>query len=45
MSIGESTMIVDLGELPANFKVKNYVKQTSVLQNSDAFITLLLILG
>ncbi|OCT13447.1 glycosyl transferase family 1 [Paenibacillus pectinilyticus] len=39
MSIGNRVQITDLGEIPANFIVKNYVPQTEVLQNSKLFIT------
>jgi len=39
MSIGERTQISDLGEIPKNFIVKNYVPQTEVLQYTKLFIT------
>jgi len=39
MSIGSRVQISDLGEIPANFLVKNYVPQTDVLQCAKLFIT------
>ncbi|PEM70177.1 glycosyl transferase family 1 [Bacillus pseudomycoides] len=39
MSIGEKTQISDLGEIPKNFIVKNYVPQTEVLKYTKLFIT------
>ena len=39
MSIGEKTPITDLGEIPDNFIVKNYVSQTEVLKYTKLFIT------
>ena len=39
MSIGEKAQISDLGEIPKNFIVKNYVPQTEVLQHTKLFIT------
>ncbi|PED08221.1 macrolide family glycosyltransferase [Bacillus pseudomycoides] len=39
MSIGEKTQISDLGEIPKNFIVKNYVPQTEILKYTKLFIT------
>jgi MGT family glycosyltransferase len=39
MSIGEKVQLADLGEIPQNFIVKNYVPQTEVLKHTKAFIT------
>lgn len=39
MAIGNRVQISDLGEIPANFIVKNYVPQTDVLQYTKLFIT------
>ncbi|OMD38166.1 macrolide family glycosyltransferase [Paenibacillus odorifer] len=39
MSIGSKVQIYDLGEIPQNFIVKNYVPQMNVLQTSSLFIT------
>lgn len=39
MSIGKQNQISDLGEIPKNFIVKNYVPQTEVLKYSKLFIT------
>ena len=39
MSIGKRTDIKDLGEIPSNFKVYNYVPQLEVLKHVDLFIT------
>ncbi|WP_026565383.1 macrolide family glycosyltransferase [Bacillus sp. UNC41MFS5] len=39
MSIGKQTPINDIGEVPQNFIVKNYVPQTEVLKHSKLFIT------
>ncbi|MDQ0198265.1 MGT family glycosyltransferase [Neobacillus ginsengisoli] len=38
MSIGEKAQISDLGEIPKNFIVKNYVPQTEVLKYTKLFI-------
>lgn len=39
MSVGEKTEISDLGEIPANFEVKDRVDQIKVLKKSDVFLT------
>ncbi|MFS0824678.1 macrolide family glycosyltransferase [Bacillus sp. 1P02SD] len=39
MSIGEKTQISDLGKIPKNFIVKNYVPQMEVLKYTKLFIT------
>ncbi|MFM9277621.1 macrolide family glycosyltransferase [Paenibacillus jiagnxiensis] len=39
MSIGNKAQVSDLGEIPENFIVKNYVPQTEVLQYAKLFIT------
>lgn len=39
MSIGNKTRISDLGEIPKNFIVKNYVPQTKLLTYTMLFIT------
>ncbi|MEH7118127.1 macrolide family glycosyltransferase [Neobacillus vireti] len=39
MSIGKVVQISDLGEIPKNFFVKNYVPQQEVLKDSKLFIT------
>ncbi|MFS0841071.1 macrolide family glycosyltransferase [Paenibacillus sp. 1P03SA] len=39
MSVGNNTPISDLGEIPGNFIVKNYVPQTELLQHTKLFIT------
>ncbi|MGH1256196.1 MULTISPECIES: macrolide family glycosyltransferase [Bacillus] len=39
MSIGNKTKISDLGEIPKNFIVKNYVPQTKLLAYTKLFIT------
>jgi MGT family glycosyltransferase len=39
MSIGNKVQISDLGDIPKNFFVKNYVPQTDVLQYTKLFIT------
>ncbi|GAA0134503.1 glycosyltransferase [Paenibacillus sp. YSY-4.3] len=39
MSIGSKTPISDLGKIPNNFIVKNYVPQTDILQHAKLFIT------
>ncbi|MFF2157265.1 macrolide family glycosyltransferase [Paenibacillus chitinolyticus] len=39
MSVGNNTLISDLGEIPDNFIVKNYVPQMEVLQHTKLFIT------
>ncbi|WP_066391106.1 macrolide family glycosyltransferase [Neobacillus mesonae] len=39
MSIGEKTRASDLGDIPENFIVKNYVPQTQLLKYTKLFIT------
>lgn len=39
MSIGNKTKISDLGNIPKNFIVKNYVPQTKLLAYAKLFIT------
>ncbi len=39
MSVGNKTPIADLGEIPDNFIVQNYVPQTEVLKHISLFIT------
>ncbi|MGL4990677.1 MAG: macrolide family glycosyltransferase [Sarcina sp.] len=39
MSIGKANRIEDLGEIPSNFEVYNYVPQLKVLSQIDLFIT------
>ena len=39
MSVGKRTDIKDLGQIPSNFKVYNYVPQLEVLKHVDLFIT------
>ncbi|OBZ10723.1 glycosyl transferase family 1 [Bacillus sp. FJAT-27264] len=39
MSIGSRVQISDLGQIPSNFIVKNYVPQTDVLRYTKLFIT------
>lgn len=39
LSVGQNTDISALGDIPANFIVKNYVPQLDILQRADAFIT------
>ncbi|MTI58914.1 MAG: glycosyl transferase family 1 [Firmicutes bacterium] len=39
MSVGKNTEIKELGEIPDNFIVKNYVPQIEVLQRADLFIS------
>lgn len=39
MSIGNRVQLPDLGEIPKNFVVQNYVPQTDVLQHTKLFIT------
>ncbi|MBE5106707.1 glycosyl transferase family 1 [Bacillus thuringiensis] len=39
MSIGSKTKISDLGDIPKNFIVKNYVPQTEILAYTKLFIT------
>jgi MGT family glycosyltransferase len=39
MSIGEKVKLADLGEIPQNFIVKNYVPQIEVLKHTKLFIT------
>jgi MGT family glycosyltransferase len=39
LSIGEKTQLSDLGEIPKNFIVKNYLPQTEVLKYTKLFIT------
>ena len=39
MSIGEKVQLSELGEIPKNFIVKNYIPQTEVLKYTKLFIT------
>ncbi|KAB2336284.1 glycosyl transferase family 1 [Cytobacillus depressus] len=39
LSIGNKTKLSDLGEIPENFIVKNYVPQTELLKSTKLFIT------
>lgn len=39
MSIGNKAQLSDLGDIPDNFIVKNYVPQTEVLKSAKLFIT------
>ncbi|SJP35196.1 Oleandomycin glycosyltransferase [Clostridioides difficile] len=39
MSVGRSTDIESLGNIPNNFKVKNSVEQITILQKTDVFVT------
>ncbi|MBD3919264.1 glycosyl transferase family 1 [Paenibacillus sp. PR3] len=39
MSVGSRTQIAELGDIPSNFIVRNYVPQTEVLQHAKLFIT------
>ena len=39
LSVGRVTRVADLGEIPANFIVRNYVPQLDVLQHAALFIT------
>ncbi|MBM7608615.1 MGT family glycosyltransferase [Lysinibacillus composti] len=39
MSIGEKVKITELGEIPGNFIVENYIPQTEVLKYTKLFIT------
>ncbi len=39
MSIGNQVQFSDLGEIPKNFIVKNYVPQTEILPHTQLFIT------
>lgn len=39
LSIGKQTQIEELGDIPANFIVRNYVPQLEVLQHAKLFIT------
>ncbi|TCP52585.1 MGT family glycosyltransferase [Tumebacillus sp. BK434] len=39
LSVGTQTQIADLGDIPANFIVRNYVPQLEVLQHAKLFIT------
>lgn len=39
MAVGKKTNIADLGAVPDNFIVENYVPQLAVLQHTDVFIT------
>lgn len=39
LSVGEQTRIAELGDIPANFIVRNYVPQLEVLQHAKLFIT------
>lgn len=39
LSVGKNTNIKDLGDIPDNFKVYNYVPQLEVLKKTDIFVT------
>jgi MGT family glycosyltransferase len=39
LSVGRQTQIAELGDIPANFIVRNYVPQLEVLQRAKLFIT------
>lgn len=39
MSVGRRTDIAELGEIPGNFTVENFVDQIAVLQQADVFLT------
>ncbi len=39
MSIGRKCEVAQLGEIPANFLVKNYLPQLEILKHADLFIT------
>jgi MGT family glycosyltransferase len=39
LSVGRQTQIAELGDIPANFIVRNYVPQLEVLQHAKLFIT------
>ncbi|WP_010502563.1 macrolide family glycosyltransferase [Paenibacillus elgii] len=39
LSVGRQTTIAELGDIPANFIVRNYVPQLEVLQRAKLFIT------
>lgn len=39
LSVGKFTDIEALGDIPANFIVRNYVPQLAILERADAFIT------
>jgi glycosyltransferase, MGT family len=39
MSVGKKVDIKDLGEIPDNFIIRNYVPQLEVLKNTDVFIS------
>lgn len=39
MSVGSRTQIAELGDIPNNFVVRNYVPQTEILQHAKLFIT------
>lgn len=39
LSVGKNTAVADLGNIPANFIVRNQVPQLEILQEVDAFIT------
>ncbi|WP_088829840.1 macrolide family glycosyltransferase [Paenibacillus tyrfis] len=39
LSVGRQTRIAELGDIPANFIVRNYVPQLEVLQRAKLFIT------
>lgn len=39
MSVGRSTDIKSLGNIPNNFEVKNSVEQIAILQKTDVFVT------
>lgn len=39
MSIGQNTSVAELGDIPANFIVRNFVPQLDILQRAALFIT------
>ncbi|MEZ4518937.1 MAG: glycosyltransferase [Chloroflexota bacterium] len=39
LSAGNNTSLAKLGDIPANFVVRNYVPQLEILQRVDAFVT------
>jgi len=39
MSVGKNTRLEDLGSIPSNFTVRNFVPQLEVLKRADVFIT------
>ena len=39
LSVGRRTQIAELGDIPANFIVRNYVPQLEVLQQAKLFVT------